>query len=459
MTFSAQTFVSNIDLGTFLKIYSTNGVYNNLSTASDMWKFFLKMKARDPGGRQLKYLLRTSYGPGAVQSLAAGSSGDYPTSQRSGLAEGTAEYKDFGITVNIPRNLLNKTGNDLVQYADPLTEELEAKTIVAARVMSAQTQGDGSGAIGVVSAVSANTTTDRLTITLDTTSAKAGRSHVGWFLEGDKVKFASTAGAAHDAANTGTDGAYYQVESIDEENDQVVLSWRTSAGVALTDLTGVGTIVATDLIYRIGTTPQDLDSISANDYNTLSECLVGLESLAASDGRKVNGITHSGAVSGSRLDVNGATIDSSHFQRVLSKVKRKCGRGRYKYKNAFMYDTVYDALVESRETDRRFQSVEDGKRGVKMLGYQHGADFVEFLPDEFVSKQRIWILPESKEVLEFHGKDFEVVEPNPGQKFHLTQASSGSGHAREMQSYLEGSAVVIVKHAAAIACIEDFTAV
>jgi len=66
MAYSAQNFVSNIDIGTFLKIYSSNGVYNNLSTNSDMWKFFLKLKARNPEGRQLKYLLRKSYGAAAV---------------------------------------------------------------------------------------------------------------------------------------------------------------------------------------------------------------------------------------------------------------------------------------------------------------------------------------------------------------------------------------------------------
>lgn len=462
MSVTSQTFVGNIDIGTFLKIFSTNGVYNNLSTSSEMWKYFLKLKARDPGGRQLRYLLRNAYGAASVQSLPAGSSGDYPAGQRSGLVEGIAQYKDFGLTVNIPRNLLNKTGDDLVQYADPITEELDAKAIVAGRVMSAQTQGDGSGAIGVVSGTPTTTST-RITVTLSTTSANAGRSHIGWFEDKDWVKFASTAGVAQNAANTGADGTYYQVESRDEDTDTVVLSWRNSDGTEITDITGAGTLSDGDLIYRFGTTPNDLTDagIAAGtiDFNVLSECLVGLESLSADDGRLVNGVTHSGAISGSRRDVGGNAIDSSDFQKVLSKAKRRCGRGRYKYKNAFMYDTVYDALVESRETDRRFQSVEDGKRGVKMLGYQHGADFVEFLPDEFVSKQRIWILPESKEVLEMHGKDFELVEVNPGQKFHLRTSTTTSGHQRQMQSYMEGSAVVIARHAAAIACIENFTAV
>jgi hypothetical protein len=458
MALSPQTFVGNIDIGTFLKIYSSNGVYNNLSTASDMWKFFLKLKASPAGGRQLKYLLRTGYGPAAVQSLPAGSSGDYPAGARSGLQEGTAEYKDFGLTVNVPRNLLNKTGNDLLQYADPLTEELDAKSIAAARVMSHQSQGDGSGAIGRISSTTAPTVVSaRLSITLSTASADAGRSHIGWWMEDDYVKFATEAGVAQDVAVSSGTVAYYKVESIDQDADQVTLSARNSAGTELT-VTTIGTIEDGDYAYRIGTTANDLTAIGTADYNTLSECLVGMESLTANDGRKVNGITHSGAIQGSRRDAGGAAIDSSDFQRVLSLAKRKAGRGRYKYKNAFMFDTVYDALVESRETDRRFQSVEDGKRGVKMLGYQHGADFVEFCPDEFVSKQRVWMLPESKEVLEFHGKDFEIVEPNKGQKFHLKTSSTGAGHQRQVQMYQEGMGVIVVKHAAAIACITNFSA-
>ena len=442
--------VGDIDIGKFLKIYSSNGVYNNLSQNSDMWKYFLKLKSRDPGGRQLKYLLRTGYGPSAVQSMSASLQGDYPTAQRSDLSEATAQYKDFGITVNIPRNLLNKTGNDLLQYADPLTEEMDAKMIVAGRIMSAQMQGDGTGVIGVLAATTLidAVVTGQWTITLSTTSANAGRSHIGWFEEGDYIKFAAPGGTARTLTS-----AYGKVVAIDEDADTV-----TFEGSNIT-VTSIGALAAGDYCYRAGTTPADFTGITtAADYNGFSECMTGLESLTASDNRLVNGVNHTGIISGSIRDAGAAPIDSSDFQKAMSLCKRRAGRGRYKYKNAFMYDTVYDALVESRETDRRFQSVEDGKRGVKMLGYQHGADFIEFLPDEFVSKQRIWILPESKDVLEFHGKDFELVEVNAGQKFHLSTAASGAGHARSQSAYLEGSAVVVVKHAAAIGVIKNFTA-
>jgi hypothetical protein len=466
MTFAATSNVSNIDIAKFLKIYSTNGVYNNLSTASEMWKLWLKLKAAPAGGRELRYLLRSSYGPSAVQSLPAGSSGAYPTGQRSGLQEGTAQYKDFGMTVNVPRNLLNKTGPELLQYADPLTEELDAKSIVAARIMSAQTQGDGSGAIGKVSSATASTSADTVTIVLDATSAEAGRSNAAWFEQDDKVKFAAAAGTSHATINnTATPVSYWKVVSTDPDasngaSPTVVLAPYDSndALINISSATlGATDPTAGDYIYRFGTTPNDISG-AISEYNSISEVLCGLESLTANDGRVVNGITLTGMLGGTRHDAGGNVIDSSDFQKVLSKAKRRTGRGRYKYKQAFMFDTVYDALVESRETDRRFMSIDDNKRGVKMLGYQHSGDFVEFVPDEFVHPKRIWMLPESKEVLEFYGRDFEVVEPNKGQKFHLANASSGGGHQRQVQTYMEGMGVAICKHPAAVACITNFSA-
>ena len=457
MTYANVAVTSSLDLSTFLKIYQTNGVYNNLPTQSDLWKYFMKQRVGGAEGRKLTYLLRTGYGPGAVQNLAI-NEGDYPAAQRSTLSEATAEYKDFGLTVSVPRSLLHRTGSDLVQYADPLTEELDAKAIVAARIMSAQMMGDGTGVIGVISGTpTINTTTDIVTIVLSTSNANAGKSHIGWFMEGDKLKFANESGTSQ--ATDGTSVSYYKVETVDADTDTITCSAWTSANVQVTDITSASTLEDGDYIYRFGTTPNDLDGGEAiSDYGKASECMAGLESLAADDGRVVHGLTMSGALAGSWKDAGGGAIDPSHFQSALSKAKRRAGKGRYKYSQAFMFDTVLDALVEANETDRRFQVGDPGNRGFKTLGYQHEKDFVQFSSDEFVSKKRIWILPESKDVLQFYGKDFETVEANKGQKFHLATAASGNGHARTVLSYMEGSAVVTCRHPAAIACIENFTA-
>lgn len=458
MTYASRNTVSNLDLASFLKIYQSNGVYNNLATQSDLWKYFLKQRVRGAEGRSLKYLLRTSYGPAAVQSLAI-SEGAYPAAQRSDLSEATAQYKDFGLTVSVPKSLVGKTGNDLVQYADPLTEELDAKAIAAARVMSAQMMGDGTGVIGVIEGTpTINTTTDVITIVLDTTNAAAGKSHIGWFMEGDKIKVYNTSGTQQSSDGTGASTGYMKVVTVDPDTDTITCQEYTSADALITDATAVSTLSDGDYIYRFGTTANDYDGGEAvSDYGTASECLAGLESLAADDGRTVHGLTMSGVLSGSWKDCGGAAIDPAHFQSALSKAKRRAGKGRYKYSQAFMFDTVYDALVEANETDRRFQVGDPGNRGFKSLGYQHGKDFVEFVTDEFVPKKRCWILPEAKDVLEMHGKDFEIVEANPGQKFHLGVNGDGL-NTRTLKSYMEGSAVVICKHPAAVIALENFTA-
>lgn len=457
MTYAAVSTATNLDLGTYLKIYSTNGVYNQLSDASDVWKYFLKARVRGPGGRRLQFLLNTSYGPAAVQSVPV-SEGNYPAAQRSGSQEATAHYKDFALTVSVPNSLIGKTGSDLEQYADPLNIELDNKAIAAARVMSAQMMGDGSGVIGIVSGTPTIASSTYVTITLKVDTASAGRSHAGWFMEDDQIKLANPDGTAQNVTSTGGTPAYAQVTSVDVDNDQIVVVIKNSSGTTLTDITGANEWSDGDYIYRRGTTPNDLNPASGiTDYGTASECLAGLESLGANDGRVLHGLTMSGALAGSRKDCSAEAIDPSHFQSALSQGKRRAGRGRYKYSKAFMFDTVYDALVEAGETDRRFQMGQDLNRGTKTLGYQHQKDFVEFMPDEFVPKQRIWILPDSKEVLEMHGQDFKVVEPNKGQKFHLANASSGSGHSRTTLSYMEGSAVVICKHPAALISLANFS--
>lgn len=454
MAFAALNNVEDIDIGKFLKIYSANGVYNNLSEASEVWKMFLKKKESDPEGREYRYLLRKEYGAAAAQMLGVSPVGDYPAAQRSGIEEAVAVYKDYGLTVNVPRTLLDKRGSELAQYADPLIEELEAKGIVMARLLSGRLLGDGSGAIGSVTGAG-SISAGRATFTLSTADSLADRSHVGWFEEGDFLKIHNTDGTATVPTVGAGTHANYKVVDLDEENDTVTLASVDASGTELT-ITATN-VIATDLIYRIGITPNDLTAISTNDYNTLSEAWPGLPSLIADDGRKVHGITHESAFKGTQRDVSGALIDSQDFQNLLSTIKRRVGRNRYKYDYALMFDTVYDSLIDGNETDRRFQTTDDTQRGVKKIGYQHGKDFVEFMPDEFVPKNRIYVLPSDKDVCIFRGKDFKMVEPNPGQKFHLRPSTSGAGYSRENVAFMEGSGVPIIKHPAACGIIRNFT--
>ena len=457
MSFTSVSQIENIDIHQFLKIYQMNGFTRNLSENSDMWAHFTKLKEMDPQARLLKYLLVDSLGYGAVQALDADGSGAYPKARRSSLVEASARYKEWGWTVDVPRVLENKTGAELMQYAKPLATELDNKQIAFARLKCIELQGDGTGVHGVVSAVAYSG--NNIVITLSNTSANAGRSFIRWFQEGDLFKIASTAGAEREIKSSVVP-AYYQVASIDEENYKVTFTAYDSSDVLIASPTADANnaIAATDVIVRYGTSFQDLTAISTNDYEDISEVMVGLESLLAADGRKVHGVTKSGALKGTRRDLGGVAIDSKHFQQVLSRLKVAAGKGRYSYDSAFMSDLTYDALVEARETDRRFHSIEDSDRGVKGIGYVHGRDRVEFLPDEFVHSQRVWILPKGKDALCYVGRDPLQVAPNGNDPFHLSQASSGSGYGRNMETFFEQTGVLLSKHPAACGVLENFSA-
>lgn len=456
MAASAITnLLSSMDIHQFLKIYQMNGFTRNLNEDSEMWGYIKQLSEMDAMARSVKFLLIDELGYGAVQAVPADGSGAYPTAQRSGLVEPEALYKEWAWTVDVPRVLENKTGAELMQYAKPFATELDNKQIAFARLKCVEIQGDGSGTIGRIS-VTPTYAANRVTLTIDSTTAYAGKSFIRWFQDGDLVKIASDTGTARVGENSsGNYVTHWKVESVDDAAGTVSLSGYTASTGAITAV-GVGTLASGDYVYRSGITPNDISSI-AIDYAKLSNQMVGLESLTASDGRTVHGLTMSGALAGTRSDLNGAVIDSKHFQRILSKLKRKSGKSRFKYEKAFMADETYDSIVESRETDRRFHSIEDSDRGVKGVGYVHGKDRVEFVPDEFVHTQRIWLPPSGKEALCYIGKEAKQVKPNGNDPFHLSIASATS-YGRSMQTFFEQAGVLVSKMPRAIGVIEDFTA-
>ena len=456
MTFAATGNIEDIDLSTFLKIYQMNGYTRNLSENSDMWQHFTKLREMDPTAKQLKYLLITSLGYGAIQAMAADGSSSYPKARRSGTVEAAARYKEWAWTVDVPRQLEGKTGSELMQYARPFATELDNKQIGYARLKTIEIQGDGSGVIGVVSGTP-TASGGSLTVTLDTTSANGGRSYIRWWQEGDLVKPFSTGGAARTY-----DGSlvadYYNIDTVDEEAGTAVITPYTSSDVALV-ADGSHTIADTDVFVRYNITANDLAAISTNDYETISEAMVGLDALLANDGRKVHNVTKSGAVKGHRRDLGGATIDSTHFQAILSRLKMSCGKGRFKYSKAFMADPTYDAIVDAREVDRRFNTIQDTDRGVEGIGYVHGKDRVMFEPEEFVHPKRVWLLPDGREALCYVGRDPTQVKPNGNDPVHLNTTSTGAGYGSNMQTFFEQTGVILTKYAGACGVLENFRAV
>jgi hypothetical protein len=449
MATSAVTNVGALDIGKYLKIVSKGGVYNNLPEDSTMWENILKKKKGVDEGRELRYLLRSAYGASAANFVAVGG-GAYPNAQKSALNEGTAQYKDFALTIEVQRDVIERATSDFSRYGEPLAEEIRSKTITLSRQLSASIYADGTGVLAQATGAG---TISAGQIVLPIGSSSTSKGFIGWLEYGDLVVAATLAGVQTNPTVASGTFAWFQVTDKDRANSTVTLQAQNSAGAALT--VTVTNILNTMVLYKLNSQINDLASVATtDDYNSLSFYFPGLQSLAAADGRKVNGINMTGAIKGTQRDVGGQPIDSSDFQKLMSQVKLNVGANRYKYTRAMMAWETLDALVESRETDRRFISIKDNKRGVDVLGYVHGKDTLIFEADEFCPTQAIWCCPEG-DVLQFYGADFEFVEPQAGQKFMLKP--NASGHDRVIRAYMEGHGVLTCVHPAAVGLITNFT--
>lgn len=450
---------SNIDnqaLGKLLQIAFSEGVRSQISKDYRDWEFIKMNRVSDPKGRELRFQMQTSFGPAAVQYRTPNAAGVFPSAQKSIVGEKTAVYKEIDVTVELEYNLWNRARHSKdVLYMEPLALEIQSKTIAAKRRMAADLYGDGTGVVGtVLTAVDTTGAGGSVLITLSATDT--ARGHIGFFEFGDLLLNYNPAGTIDSPTVVGTFYAY-RVKSRNRRLNQVVLEAVDSDANVLS-LTA-SSIDAADLLYRVGQpTIADLTGAIA-DYGSVTEVMAGLESLVANDGRVIWGVTMSGATAGSRYDAGDVQIDVSHLQGSLSETKNNVGQGVYAWKNSIMATETLDAFIESRETDRRFTTMEDAKRGTKVMGYQHGQDFLEFITSEYCPKKRIYMIPESKngegKVLEYFGTDFEPVRVNNSDEFMLKPSSAG-GHQRIIVSYLEALCSLICKHPAAVSVVNNF---
>lgn len=455
---------SNIDqlqLGTLLQIVFSNGVRNQISQDFRDFEMVKRAKVGSSVARELRFMFQTSFGPSAIQYRDPGTSGRaFPAARQASISENTAKFKEIDGTIELEYNLWNRARMSPEKYAEPLALEIDSKASAAKRRLAADLYGDGTGVIGTVaSAAVTSPASDKLVFTLSTSNT--ARGHVGFFEYGDILQLvASDATASALDTNLATEPVYWIVIDKNRELGQVTLQGVTAALASAGTMSSISVQpTAGDVFYRYGqpTLPDLTASIS--DYGTVSEVMAGLESLAAADGRVVHGITMSGATGGSQIDAGANPIDVKYIQKAMDKVKVAVGQDRYRWKMLSMAPETQASLIESRETDRRFQTVEDNKRGIKFFAYVHGNDTLECYTTEYCLPKRIWILPEAKnsdKVLEFHGSDFQPVRGQGMEEFHLKPASAG-GHLDVMVSYLQAIGVFICKHPAAVAQVNNFT--
>ena len=456
--------INNVDsllLGKLLQITFSKGFRRQLVRDHRDWESVKQMTVGMPGGREHRFMFQVGGGPAAIQYAAIGSSGAFPAAQRSAVEEKIAIFKELNATIEIDYMLFERLKMAPAKYADNLAMELEDKLVYLKRRVAADLYNDGLGVLGTVASVAdAGVASGKVEVTLS--ALAASRGHIGWFEYDDLLVNSDPDGTADMPAGA----VAWKVVSIDRPNDKVTLQAVSAAGapVVLANV-AASSIDASDLLYR-GTTSAshtrvDLSSAYAGDYGTATEIIAGLGALVANDGRQIHGITMSGVTGSTIKDCGGSAIDVTFLQQGLSQVKTAVGQGRYKYNSLLCAPEMLDSLIEGRETDRRFNSVEDATRGVRKFIYQHAEDAVEFVTSEFCKKKEAIALPSGKgeesKCLEFVGTDFKAVEvPGSSSKFHL-RPTSGGGHEKKLVSYMFGLGVLVNQHPKACLKITNFT--
>lgn len=453
---------SNIDslrLGKAVHILFSKTLLSQVTEDVREWEQIASRKVGDQAARSMRFMLQKSHGPAAAAAARnPGTSGrTFPQAQQSSVEEFEALFKEYNTTIKLElqmweRAMMAKNA----KYFEPLALETQSKAIAQKRLMTGEFYMDGTGVRGTVASVTETDIAEgRLVVTLNATSGTRG--HVGLFEYDDIFVIYQSGGSARSASvSSGSQPYGWKVVDKDFAANTVTFDAVDSSETVMTTVTATNG-AAGDVLYRVSQpTKGNLGSVT--DYATVTETITGLESLAATDGRTVHGITMSGVYRSSMYDADAATLDVDLFDRALFTGKRRVGQGRYRYKKACMADETHNLLIDSRETDRRFLQVTDNKRGTTYFAYQHRNDLVEAYTTEFCPKTRIWMLPEDSggnKVIEYHGSDWKGVKVPGGGEFHLNPASGG-GHTNDMVSYSRALGVLICKHPAAIVGLKNF---
>lgn len=451
--------VSDLQLGKFLQIAFSEGVRSQISEDFRDWEMVKRARVGNPNGREIRFLFQNSLGPAAVQYRNPNFSAAFPSAQQSSISEHSAVFKELEATIEIEYNLWKRAQMSIAKYGEPLAREIMAKTVSMKRRLAADLYNDGLGVMGTVSSV-VDTTGAGGSVAVSLSTSSTARGHVGFMEFGDLLVSSNPNPASPITAPTFSSGSFYawRVKAKSRALDTVTLEAVDETGAVLPLL--ASNLTAGQLLYRVGQpTIANLTSLSTiGDFGSATENIPGLEALVADDGRLIHGITLSGASAGSVLDAGGAALDTSLFQQLMDQVKVSVGQSQYSWKMLAMAPEAQASLINSRETDRRFNSIEDNKRGVRVFAFQHGDDTLSCYTSEFAPKKRAYALPEAKsgdKVLEYHGTDFTPVKVQGGGEFHLKASSSG-GYERRIVSYMEGMGTIICNRPAAIGKLVNF---
>ena len=443
--------INELDLGSFLQIIYSQGIYNQTSRDYSDFDMIKMHNVKVAPGRQYDFQLSTSLAPASTQRRNPGQANrPFPKGFKIAHEEYTAKFKEIQTTIEVDGNLLSRAAETPQKYAELWATQAELSLDGARRVMASEIYRDGTGVLGHVKTL-AVPSAGRITVELNNDRSVNKLSYAGWFESDDIIipmnRDGSTASAMASAV-------YLQVVSIDELNNTVKFKGLDAnfEEVTLSDAPAVD-----EVLYRYGQQVfPDLDS--SFDYGDVSTPIVGYESLAAADGRLVHGMELEGVLAGSQIDAGGASIDVKFLEQAMNKAKRRVGPTRYDWKKMCTSYQTRSALIESKEGDRRFVSVKDNDRGSAEFNYIHGETQLRLGASEYCPEDAIWMLPEVRssgdKVMEYVGDEMKVAKYGNMADFHLKIANGE--YVDTVQQFMRGVNLLLCKHPAAIASIVGF---
>lgn len=434
-------------LSKVLQIMYSKGVYGQISEEHKEYEMIKKMKVGEEVGRSMNFQIQKDFGPSAIGATTSDEytfkDFDQPT-----LEEKSAFFKAKSVTLGISLKLLKRSAKS-PKFENPLKIEVDSKATASKRLLCGELHKDGTAIYGKVASHDVGNIDDEIEVVLE-----AGRGGESRAIElGDLLVVKAVGGA--DAV------ASLELKVVDKDRaansvDCVVLG----ANVTANDLDGAFVFRKSDIDSLPAGATGIAEAIAAEaspagvDFDKLSLNLCGLETLYASDGRKVHDITMSGVTKGTEFAVGGTPISLDDLYGAFDKVKIINGSKKSKYTQLLAANETLRSMIDGQEQDRRLNSNTDKERGFAGFCYQHNDSKLEMLTTEYVRSDRVWSIPESKEACIMIGKDYAPVSLGSQKEF---MAISGGSRVAGLRRYMEADMVYISKRPSLALKISDFT--
>jgi hypothetical protein len=454
--------ITNLTMGNILHIMFAQNAIQQLSTEAAEFEFVKMHSAKVDPAREYRFLLVESLSPSAIQPNDPGTSGiGFGVPATPVTNEYTSRFFEVSGSLQIELNLWERAKMSPAKHGEPVVIRAQALLDSWKRYMSSRFYQNGTGCLGVVTAA-ADTAGAGGSVLVTVPVNAAGNSFVSWFELGDRVQISNVAGANH-AARPAVVAAgvfdHYRVIEVLRATDQVRLQPILTTGAAA-NLTS-SDIVATDQIF-----PSNIviagKLVAIADYATWNEVHPGLEALGQ-PGITTWGMNMAvgGALAPTRVNCGAAVIDERFLGQLLDAMDIRNGRSKFPVQKFLSSPEAARALINSRETNRRFGSVQDNTTGSAGFGYQHYNQRVEFVPTEFCPTNRIWLLPKPSDgimPIEMPLIDFRQVKEGSSDGNYLAPNAAG-GHNQMLRQYWKSYVTAFSRRPSAIGSLVNFTLV